>query len=130
MDFPAFQRLVESAAQPVILLEGTRALPEAEAGRLAALAAWLAAGFPHLRFRTGNAPGSDAAFAAGVAAIDPARLEFVLPYAGHRASQRPAAAAAIAFDDLPDDRIQEMADLTVEVSPALLKTRKIKKRAS
>lgn len=68
----------------VILLEGKRAvLPQDEAavqeiGRLLAATMQLA------RFRSGNAPGSDALFAAGVSAVDAARMEVIVPYSGHR----------------------------------------------
>lgn len=44
----------------------------------------LAEKFPRLRFRSGNAPGSDEAFSNGIAAVDPTRLEIVAPYVSHR----------------------------------------------
>lgn len=36
MNFPEFQAIVAAVALPVILLEGSRDLPETDAGRLAA----------------------------------------------------------------------------------------------
>jgi hypothetical protein len=117
MNYSDFSELLSRAASPVVLLEGTRELPDAQAPALTALAAHLARTFPHARFRTGNAKGSDAAFATGVASVDPSRLEYVLPYATHRSGQRPAESAALAIDDMPSARVQEVVDATLEASP-------------
>ena len=117
MTYDELSRLLSDTAAPVVLLEGTRELPASLAPRLAALAAHLARKFPGARFRTGNAKGSDEAFAAGIASVDPGRLEFVLPYATHRSGQRPAGASATAIDDIPTARIQEVVDATFEASP-------------
>ena len=117
MIYSEFARLISAADAPVVLLEGTRALPAAQAPHLTALASHLARRFPHARFRTGNAKGSDEAFAAGVAAVDSSRLEFVLPYATHRSRRRPADSAATAMDDIPSARVQEVVDATLEASP-------------
>lgn len=117
MNYTSFSKVMAESPVPVVLLEGTRDLPEAEAGRLSALAAHLARAFPQARFRTGNAKGSDAAFAAGVASVDPARLEFVLPYPGHRATSRPPESPATSVDEIPSDQLQEVVDATVAASP-------------
>lgn len=117
MQYPQFTRLLSAAESPVVLLEGTRELPASHAPHLIRLAAHLARTFPLARFRTGNAKGSDAAFADGVASVDPTRLEFVVPYATHRSSHRPAAASATAIDDIPTDQVQEVMDATVAASP-------------
>ncbi len=109
--------LLSGAGAPVVLLEGTRGLPVHQAPFLTALAAHLARAFPHARFRTGNARGSDAAFAAGVASVDAARLEFVLPYATHRSRERPAESPSTAMDDIPSPRMQELVDATLAASP-------------
>ena len=79
MNYTDFSKLISEAGSPVVLLEGTRELPAEQAPRLTALAAHLARTFPHVNFRTGNAKGSDEAFAAGVASVDPKRIEFILP---------------------------------------------------
>lgn len=117
MNYAAFSKLVSGASSPVVLLEGARELPAAQAPLLTALAAHLARVFPHARFRTGNAKGSDEAFAAGVASVDATRLEFVLPYAGHRSKQRPAESPTTAIDDISAARVQEVVAATLEVSP-------------
>ncbi len=88
-----------------------------QAPRLTALAAHLAHTFPHARFRTGNAKGSDAAFAAGVVSVDATRLEFVLPYATHRSRERPAESPALAIDDISSTRVQEVVEATLSASP-------------
>jgi hypothetical protein len=117
MNYAAFSKLVSNARSPVVLLEGTRELPAAEAPSLTALAAHLARTFPHARFRTGNATGSDEAFAAGVASVDSTRLELVLPYARHRSRNRPVGASATAIDEISAERVKEVMDATVAASP-------------
>jgi hypothetical protein len=117
MNYTDFSNLLARAESPVVLLEGTRELPASQAPRLTALAAHLARAFPRARFRTGNATGSDEAFAAGVASVDATRLELVLPYSTHRSHQRPAGSPATAIDDIPSARVQEVVDATLEVSP-------------
>jgi hypothetical protein len=64
---------------PVILLEGTRALTAEDHPKLVAFAKYLAQQLPHTIFRTGNAKGADQAFAEGVSAVDGARLQYILP---------------------------------------------------
>ncbi len=117
MNYAELSDLLSSADSPVVLLEGTRELPAGSALFLTTLAAHLARAFPHARFRTGNAKGSDEAFAAGVASVDATRLEFVLPYATHRSKQRPVDSLAIAIDDISSARVQEVVDATLEASP-------------
>jgi hypothetical protein len=117
MDYNAFTRLLSDTGTPVVLLEGTRELPPQQAPYLTALAAHLARTFPHLHFRTGNAKGSDEAFAKGVAGVDPSRLEYVLPYATHRTGQRAPGSVALAVDGISMAREQEVMDATVQASP-------------
>ena len=117
MNYAALSNLLSGADSPVVLLEGTRELPTGTAPFLTALAAHLARAFPHARFRTGNAKGSDEAFAAGVASVDATRLEFVLPYATHRSKQRPVESPTTAIDDISSARVQEVVDATLEASP-------------
>jgi hypothetical protein len=68
----------------VVLLEGNRDLRPGDGPKLEALAALMARSTKHMVFRSGNASGADAHFAAGVVAVDPARLQVVTPYSGHR----------------------------------------------
>ena len=117
MNYAELSNLLSDADSPVVLLEGTRELPAPQVPYLTALAAHLARAFPHARFRTGNAKGSDEAFAAGVASVDATRLEFVLPYATHRSNQRPAESPTTAIDDISSARVQEVVDATLEASP-------------
>ncbi len=116
MNYPSFSKLAGKHSA-VVLLEGTRQLPANEAPRLTALAAHLARTFPSLRFRTGNAAGSDEAFAAGVASIDPSRLELVVPYSSHRTRARPERSVATALTDLGTTLAQEVVEMTVRASP-------------
>jgi len=79
-----FIQSMNEKEHPVILVEGIRALPEADRPMVVACGVWLARTFPQAVFRTGNADGTDAAFAEGIAQVDPTRLQYVLPYAGHK----------------------------------------------
>ena len=75
----AFIEQAKIMRQPVILLEGTRKVPEEHAQRLHALANFLAASLPDAVFRSGNAQGADTFFFQGLVAANPERLEYILP---------------------------------------------------
>ena len=98
--------------RPVILLEGTRKLPQLAHAQLQRLAAWLCAEFPRAVFRSGNAEGTDTVFAGAVAACDTARLELVLPHAGMGRARRPPGARCLALDALPDAELERVVNLT------------------
>lgn len=117
MTLEEFRTLLDACTRPVVLLEGTRELPDGTAPVLSAFAERLARAFPHASFRTGNAKGSDEAFAAGVAAVDPRRISFVLPYSGHRKGQRPAESPAMSMDDVSGTWVGEVVDQTLRASP-------------
>jgi hypothetical protein len=108
-------RVVGGSEAPVILVEGTRELSPERAVAAERCAARLARRYPAARFRTGNAPGSDEAFAAGVAQVDAARLEVVLPYAGHRAKYVRPGSSRYALDGLSqaaEERVVEQTEAT------------------
>ena len=110
-----FSQALKGASQPIVLLEGTRTLLRDSEPRVEAFAAQLARRFPDVIFRSGNAPGSDQAFARGVAAVDVSRLEIVVPYARHRWNERPPGARILSLDDIEDD--EELGRLTLAASP-------------
>lgn len=117
MTYDAFLSRLRGLPAPVVLLEGTRALAPDVAPRLVALAERLARALPHARFRTGNAPGSDTAFAEGVGRVDAARLLHVLPHAGHRARHRPQDVPTAAVTEVTDDTLGTLLTVTREASP-------------
>jgi len=84
MTFAEFESIVESQPDGVILLEGRRDIPASDYQQATSLAHKLATMFPRLRFRSGNAEGSDQAFSDGVAAVDAGRLQIIAPYETHR----------------------------------------------
>ena len=110
-----FSQTVAAQARPVILLEGTRSLGLAAQPQVESFAAQLARQFPTAIFRSGNAPGSDQAFARGVASVDVSRLEIVVPYERHRLAERPAGVRALSLDDIEDD--SQLSQLTLAASP-------------
>lgn len=89
---------------------GTDAAPRVEE-----FAAQLAERFPTAIFRSGNAPGSDQAFARGIANVDVSRLEIVVPYTRHRMAERPNGVRALSLDDIADDG--DLSRLTLLASP-------------
>ena len=86
---------------PVILIEGRRNLPEGMAARLQAVGSWLAEAYPRALFRSGNAEGSDTAFTEGVTAVDPARMQYVLPNPSIRARKSGPAGRLIEHSHKP-----------------------------
>lgn len=117
MNYGTFCDLVEESEQPVVLVEGTRNLPSSDVDVLVNFAARLASLYPHMLFRTGNAKGADEAFAKGVKAVDPSRLQYVLPYARHRQKEIDATSLQVAFTDMPDAVEDRIARYTAQSSP-------------
>ena len=110
-------RRLAGAERPVILVEGTRKLPDAMRPALVAMGRRLAEALPRAVFRTGGASGSDEAFAEGVRSVDPCRVEYVLPQAGHRAKSRDARSPAFVLEQLADTGLRAVAEQTVAASP-------------
>jgi len=117
MNFQEFTRIVEDNPNSVILLEGMRALLESDQDKLVTLAKLLTEHFPHAKFRTGNASGTDEAFAKGVAEADPFRLEYILPYAGHRKKSIEAGSKCISLKDVPEVEEQAVSS-SLQSSPS------------
>jgi hypothetical protein len=109
--------LLADTATPVILLEGTRQLPVEKRQSLASVGRELAEAFPNAIFRSGNAAGTDEAFAAGVAMVPGARLELVLPSSGMGRSRRPACATCLVLGDLPIEERHRLARESFAASP-------------
>jgi hypothetical protein len=105
MHFETFQTLLQDAENPVVILEGTRTTTSDNERSMTRLATELATRFPRAIFRSGNAPGSDAAFAAGIASVDASRLQLVVPYASHRKKERPEGAQVLALETVADTNI-------------------------
>lgn len=118
MSWSEFSLLIQSQAAPVILLEGRRSIPPTEAIQAARVARFLAEQFPHARFRSGNAEGSDVAFSEGVALVDPQRLEVVTPYPGHRKKARVSGASYVSPEDMDRLREPDLLAQTVQATPA------------
>ena len=106
MTFTDFSNLIAGRPDGIVLLEGRRSISPEDYERAAALGRHLATMFPLLRFRSGNAEGSDKAFSEGVAQVDASRLQVVAPYASHRKSIR----YAEALYDYPDSMSKLMED--------------------
>ena len=108
-------KAIKRATRPVVLLEGTRSLGRESEPLVEAFAAQLAVSLPSAIFRSGNAPGSDQAFARGIASVDVSRLEIVVPYTRHRLTERPEGVRVLSLDDIDDD--DELGRLTLDASP-------------
>lgn len=117
MTYCDFLSLVKHNPAGVVLLEGRRAIPNNDARHAREIAASLASRFPKLRFRSGNAEGSDEAFASGIAMVDPVRLQIIAPYAGHRKRVHYAAAIYDSPESLSSTQEDEIAYKTSTASP-------------
>ena len=98
LEFSAFLREYDRPGN-VVLLEGKRTVKPEDAPLLTGLGRLLAANSRYLLFRSGNAAGADALFAAGVAAVDASRLQVILPYTGHRKAYNQAG-SSLALDTI------------------------------
>ena len=116
MTLDEFKAILAGAYAPVILIEGTRAIPPEDCVLARGFAVRLARAFPAARFRSGNAPGADEAFSAGIAEVDNSRLQVVLPYPGHRAAVRYPAARYASPRQLEPDGLEDMLRRTGRVS--------------
>ena len=115
----AFIEQAKIMRQPVILLEGTRKVPEEHAQRLHALANFLAASLPDAVFRSGNAQGADTFFFQGLVAANPERLEYILPYPNQGKQRIPPKASVFALEDLTPEELKAVVDITLAASPEL-----------
>jgi len=100
MTLYTIQELIESADNPVILLEGRRKVKPEDKEKLTRFAYNLAVAFPNVTFRTGNADGSDTLFAKGVAEADPARIQYVVPYPSMKQKNRVDGAEVLSLDQI------------------------------
>ena len=117
MHFDDFAALLSTASDPVILIEGRRSIPETSARSAQRVASLLARHFPQLRFRSGNATGTDEAFAAGIIATAPERLEIIAPYASHRQRARHPLVHYDSPESLVPDALADIQTLTIAASP-------------
>lgn len=102
---------------PVILLEGTRRVPIVELPLLSRFARLLAEALPYAIFRSGNAEGSDDAFAQGVAGVDARRLQLVLPTSDMGRKRRPTDAVCHALNELPSSEKEPLTKACSAASP-------------
>ena len=117
MTLSEFTSIVGNSIEPVVLLEGRRSIPADDVVLATLLARELALRFPHLRFRSGNAEGSDEAFSEGIAQVAPWRLQIVAPYASHRKSKRYVDAVYDSPESLSIMHDDEVAYKTSQASP-------------
>ncbi len=117
MNFQEFSDLISDASDPVILIEGRRTISPETAESARQLAAFLARRFPHLKFRSGNATGSDEAFTAGVLEVSPERLQVIAPYASHRRKQRHPLALYDTPESLSPEALEEIKAMTIASTP-------------
>jgi hypothetical protein len=118
MKFHDFAKLISDEQSPTILVEGRRTISADAAATAGRLAGHLAERFPNLLFRSGNASGSDEAFAAGVLAVAPDRMQIIAPYAGHRRKQRHPLARYDSPESLSADALEAIQTMTVAATPA------------
>lgn len=109
---------LQNNPNPVVLLEGTRRVAEDWRLALVSLGRRLAQAYPNAIFRSGNAAGSDEAFAEGVASVPGARLQLILPAASMGRSRRPSEAECFSLDQVPEDEIETLVGACAAATPA------------
>ena len=117
MTIAEFTSIVAKDPHGVVLLEGRRTIGTVAATLAGNVARSLAHKFPQLRFRSGNAGGSDQVFAEGIASVDARRLQIIAPYASHRKSGRYADAIYTSPVELSPEQEAEIASKTSTASP-------------
>ena len=117
MIMDTFIQMMRELEAPIILLEGTRDVPEKDQARLTALGARLALDLPNAIFRSGNADGSDTLFARGVESVDPSRMQLVTPTAGHRKKNRHPESPVVSLGEISVVHEEEVAYRTNEATP-------------
>lgn len=115
--FSELKTYMESLEHPVLLLEGIRALPDAKRPVVREMGRWLAASLPGVVFRTGNAEGSDEAFAEGVASVDASRLQYVLPNPRMGQKRLDVRGKSVSLSDVSGTLRDRLGAYTVEASP-------------
>ena len=78
-DLTSLKNILLQRSNSVLLLEGTRKITLTDFTRLVQFGEFIAHQFPNCQFRSGNASGSDDAFAQGVRKVAPDRMQIVLP---------------------------------------------------
>jgi hypothetical protein len=114
----ALATFLDKQKSPVLLLEGIRARPETDRFKVIAMGRMLAQRLPGVRFRSGNAEGTDTDFAQGVAAVDPGRMEYVMTHAGMGRKRRVEGCRTISLADLPNTADEVVADITLKATPS------------
>ncbi|HKR06472.1 MAG TPA: hypothetical protein VJY62_17695 [Bacteroidia bacterium] len=89
MDLSEFIRQYDFKGS-IVLLEGKRNVDEADVNQLILLGEILTTKTKYIKFRSGNAEGSDFYFSSGVIKINAERLEVITPYSGHRKKENNA----------------------------------------
>lgn len=117
MNFKTFSNLVTASPDPVILIEGRRSISPELANSARETAAFLATKFPKLIFRSGNATGSDEAFAAGVLEVAPDRLQIITPNANHKKKQRHPLVRYDSPESLTQEAIENLKAVTIAATP-------------
>jgi len=114
-----FLKQAQKSKRPVVLLEGTRKVPATATPGLQTLAHLLADSLPAAVFRSGNAQGADTLFFLGMAAENPERLEYILPYPKQGKQRIPPKASVFALGDLKPEELKAVVAITLAASPEL-----------
>lgn len=120
--------VIAAASVPVLLVEGIRTVPPEHLPAVRSCGRNLAMRYPAAAFRTGNAPGTDEAFAEGVADVAPDRIELVVPYDAHRMKYAPAGSSRVSLEGLPVAAESRLAEAMSAASPDLARLAAIYQR--
>jgi hypothetical protein len=113
------QAVLAESPRPVLLVEGIRALPDADRPLVVRAGQFLARRLPGAAFRSGNAVGTDAAFSLGVTAVDPRRMEYVITHPGMGRNRRHPGGRSVALEQVPKVADGPVGDYTVRSDAGL-----------
>ena len=109
--------MIEMENKRTVLLEGTRSVPEKDMQSISSFAEMLALKYPEVTFRSGNAAGSDELFAKGIEAVDPLRMEQMLPYPGANKKRLHKDSRVLPLTELTRKELEDLATLCLEATP-------------
>lgn len=111
MKYAEFLKNISRINAQVVLLEGKRKVIEEDRDKLIRLGRKLTQDLPDCIFRSGNADGADTLFAEGVAKVNPANIQHIVPYKSHKPKNIKLGSMIISVEDIRLTRDSELVSI-------------------
>lgn len=111
MKYAEFLKNISRINAQVVLLEGKRKVIEEDRDKLIRLGRKLMQDLPDCIFRSGNADGADTLFAEGVAKVNPANIQHIVPYKSHKPKNIKLGSMIISVEDIRLTRDSELVSI-------------------